>query len=174
MQIESFSALLRHDQANRHWLSQYEAASNASYQPITRGSKGFVSLLLAFRASGGMLDGDDLALLLAEYKQSDCMSLPVLIASGNLFRVTWRNTVWIPMFQFELSTLEIKPECGVVSSALEKSLDQWNAACWMILPNDRLDDRKPVDLIDTDFLAVLDAAVEMGSRPSCLDASVHC
>jgi len=144
---------LDHDQ----WPAQQYAAYNPSLDAFPS-SRGFVSILMAYRPSGGTLSSQELAQLLEERQSSELISLARLVAEHWIFGFAWRDTFWVPMFQFELRSLTIRPECRLVLFELSKSFDEWGIATWFTCPNTWLDNKKPVELLDSDFSAVLDAA----------------
>ncbi|MEO8153677.1 MAG: antitoxin Xre/MbcA/ParS toxin-binding domain-containing protein [Rhizobacter sp.] len=124
----------------------------------TPSSQGFIALLVAYRATGGTTPGDELARLLGEHQRGDFASLAGHIASHEIFGFEWRSTLWIPMFQFDLRDLAIKPGSRQVLAELAKVFDGWGVAAWFAQPNSWLNGRSPVDLVDSQLGAVLDAA----------------
>lgn len=121
-------------------------------------SRGFAALLATFRATGGTAKGDDLARLLEDHGIGDFVGLARLIAADDVFGFEWRGTLWIPMFQFELRDLSIKPAARAVLAELGAEFDGWARAAWFAQPNCWLHDRAPVNLLDTDLAEVLGAA----------------
>lgn len=126
--------------------------------PIEPSEGGFVALRDAYRATGGMADGDDLARLLEERQLGRYMSLARLIVLGGVFSVEWRGIYWIPMFQFGLHDLSLKPGPRQVLAELKPALEAWPLAAWFARPNMRLGRQRPVDLLDADLAGVLHAA----------------
>jgi hypothetical protein len=118
----------------------------------------FVAMQLAYRPTGGLLRGDDLALVLRDRQRGDYVSLARLIVSGEIFSFEWHDTFWIPMFQFELKSLDLKPGPRQVLGELSADFDGWSLAVWFAHPNSWLNERRPVDLVDTDLASVLRAA----------------
>lgn len=115
-------------------------------------------MLGGFRATGGIANGDEFAQLLKDRQHGDFVSLTQLIVLRKVFGFAWRNTFWVPMFQFELRDMTIRTEIRPILVELAQVLDNWSIATWFIQPNSSLIDRKPVDLLDSDFPGVLDAA----------------
>ncbi len=137
--------------------AQLDAVYNSILDSLPS-SKGFVSMLLAYRPSGGTLSSQELAPLLAYCHASESVSLARLIAERRIFGFAWRGTFWIPMFQFELRNLRIRSELSLVMLELAKSFDEWSIATWFTYPNIWLNNERPIDLLDSDFAAVHDAA----------------
>ena len=119
---------------------------------------GFAALMATYRATGGIARGDDLARLLEDHGLGDFVGLAKLIASNEVFGFRWRDTLWIPMFQFELRDLSIKPSTRLVLMQLGSRLDGWARAAWFAQPNSWLNDRRPVDRVDSHLADVLRAA----------------
>lgn len=120
--------------------------------------RGFTALRDAYRETGGIADGDDLARLLEERQLGRYMSLARLIVLGGVFSFEWRGIYWIPMFQFGLQDLSLKPGPRQVLAELMPVLKEWPLAAWFARPNARLSRQRPVDLLDADLPAVLRAA----------------
>ena len=121
-------------------------------------STGFTAMLLAYRASGGTARADDLARLLQDRPDGAYVSLARLMATRKVFSFEWRNTYWVPMFQFDLADLSQRPGAQQVLVELNSEFDDWHAALWFTQPNVWLQGVKPVDLKNTDLQAVLEAA----------------
>jgi len=122
----------------------------------TRG--GFAALLAAYRASGGTARGDDVARLLEDHRLANVIGLAQLIATNEVFGFEWRTTIWIPMFQFDLHDLSVRPSARMVLAELGDGFDGWARAAWFAQPNSWLERRKPVDVMDKDLNQVLSAA----------------
>ena len=120
--------------------------------------RGFAALLAAFLATGGTARGDDVARLLADHGIGDFIGLAKLIANGDVFGFEWRHELWIPMFQFELRNLSVKPATHQVLAALDCGFDGWSCAVWLARPNSCLNFRTSVDLLATRLADVLVAA----------------
>ncbi|MBC7955593.1 MAG: hypothetical protein H7Y33_06965 [Cytophagales bacterium] len=118
----------------------------------------FVAMRAGYRATGGIARGDDLARLLEDLQRGDVATLARVIASGDVFGFDWHGSFWVPMFQFELRDLSLKPAARQVQGELASVFDGWTMAVWFAQRNSWLDERKPVDLLDTEFQAVLQAA----------------
>lgn len=118
----------------------------------------FAALRTAYRASGGIARGDDLARLLDEHHSGDFVSLAMSILEGELFAFQWQHTFWIPMFQFDLRDLSIREGPHRVLAELESVFDGWSMAVWFAQRNSWLHGHRPVDLLDADLDSVLQAA----------------
>ena len=118
----------------------------------------FLAMRDAYRRSGGLARGEDFARLLEDQRRGDFVSLAKLIAAGEVLAFEWRDARWIPMFQFNLGDLSIKPAPRRVLGELAKTFDGWSLAVWFVEPNSWLSHRRPVDLIEAELPAVLEAA----------------
>lgn len=118
----------------------------------------FFAVQEALRGKGGLARADDLARLLEDCRHVDFIGLAKLMVSGAIFSVEWGGTHWIPMFQFNLADLTVKPAAQSVLNELSTTFDGWALVEWFTQPNDWLAGRLPVDMIDSDLPVVLDAA----------------
>ena len=118
----------------------------------------FNALRAAYRPSGGLARGDDLARLLEDLQQGDFVSLARLIVGREVFGFRWHEELWIPMFQFELRDLSTRTAHRPVLAELAPVFDQWSLADWFSRPNAWLCDRSPVSMLGSNLSAVLDAA----------------
>jgi hypothetical protein len=119
---------------------------------------GFLVMQMAFRASGGLARGDDLVRWLQGHSSSDVASLARLIVMAELFSFEWRDTYWVPMFQFDLDDLSIKRGPRQVMIELASEFDSWSLAAWFAQPNTWLSNTRPVDQLDHNLAGVLRAA----------------
>lgn len=118
----------------------------------------FAALRLAYMAFGGLARGDDLGRVMADHGPSTFISMTKLFADGEIFGFEWKGSTWIPMFQFGPADLSVKPESRRVRAELGEEFDGWTASAWFVEPNRWLAQRRPVDLLDSDVVAVLHAA----------------
>ena len=121
-------------------------------------SAGVASLLAAFRTSGGVVRGDELAMMLEDRKVGDLPSLGRAMATGEICSFQWRSAFWIPMFQFDLDKLTVKHGPNKIMRELEGVFDGWMLAAWFAQPNSWLSGRRPVDLLGSNLPAVFEAA----------------
>ena len=110
------------------------------------------------RATGGLACGDVLSRLLGNQSGGNFVTLARMVSAGNVFGFPWRDVFWVPVFQFDLSDLSPKRIPQDVRTELGCSFDGWELAAWFTSPNVWLQDRPPVDLLDSDSLSVLKAA----------------
>ena len=121
-------------------------------------SAGFAALLSAFRATGGVVRGNELAMMLEDLKMGDLASLGRAMAEREICSFQWRSAFWIPMFQFDLDNLSFKPGPRRILQELSGVLDEWMLTAWFAQPNSWLSGCKPVDLLASNWPAVHEAA----------------
>jgi hypothetical protein len=132
------------------------AAGDSDFARFT--DEQFEAMCANFHTTGGIARGDDLALLLEDHRRGAGASLSKLIASDQIFGFDRDGTLWVPMFQFELDDLRIRPAALKVRAELAAEFDGWEVASWFSQANAYLRDRRPVDLLDSSLREVLAAA----------------
>ena len=141
------------EQGRRKWGAEFDVPSG----------RGFIALLEAFRATGGTAPGEIVGRLLEEHQVGNAVSLAKLIYTGQAFGFDWRDSLWIPMFQFDVNDLVLKANARRVRAELPSLWSGWNVATWFAAPNARLDGRSPADRLDSDLEAVVQAAQSLES-----------
>ncbi len=121
-------------------------------------ARDFEMMLTSYLWSGGMARSADVSRHLAERQGDGHSSVERLLATNAIFGFDWRGSLWVPMFQFDASEMFVKPHSRQVLPALTGVFDGWTIACWYLEPNLWLQNRRPIDLLDANPLAVLDAA----------------
>lgn len=118
----------------------------------------FVALRGALRGSGGIAQGDDLARLLEDHRLGDFVSLARLVAHHDVFGFEFRESFWIPMFQFDLRDLSLTRGAAPVVAQLAEVFNGWMLAEWFACPNPCLGNWRPVDVLEETPSEVLSAA----------------
>ena len=121
-------------------------------------SRGFVTMLSDYHASVGLARGNSLGHLLDHWQCGNFISLARLIAADEIFSFNWRAETWIPMFQFDLRDLSVKPGLRRILAELKPVFNDWELAVWFLQCNPSLESARPVDLVDSDLAGVLQAA----------------
>ena len=80
------------------------------------------------------------------------------VAARQVLSFRWRGLIWVPMFQFNAVELSLRSGTRQVMRELAGVFDDWATAEWFVQPNAWLLDRPPLDVLDTDLPAVLQAA----------------
>ena len=118
----------------------------------------FEDMLGAYKSRGGTARADELAQLLEETQTGNFVSVAKRIVSQDILSFEWQNHFWIPMFQFNHEDMSVKQTVRRVAQELNTVLDNWTLALWFTEPNAWLRGRRPVDMVDSQFAAVWDAA----------------
>jgi hypothetical protein len=118
----------------------------------------FLSMLDAYRPTGGLVRGDDLADLQISRHSGDHASLARAIVAGEILCFDWNRTIWVPAFQLDRGDFTARREIGNVLAELSGTFDGMSAALWFVAPNAWLRGRAPVELFGVDIDEVLDAA----------------
>jgi hypothetical protein len=118
----------------------------------------FEALRAAYRATGGLVEGDDLGRILEDRRSGDCVSLARLIMSRAVFGFQWHGLFWVPTFQFDRHDLSTRTSTRRIVEELMPPYDGWEMAAWFVQPNPWLNGRRPLDGIDSDAGQVLKAA----------------
>ena len=119
---------------------------------------GFVALLSAYRSTGGTVRGDDLSRHVRSDAPGHLTNLARKLVSGAILSFSWRQTLWVPLFQFEDDGSEVKPAVTRILGELAGAFDSWEIAMWFVQPNSSLNEQRPVDLLDSHRVDVLQAA----------------
>jgi hypothetical protein len=151
------AARQRADPASPATVAPARSAAHPASE-FTPGDNGFIALCQAYRASGGISRGSDLAHWMVGRGQGDTRHLAALIVGGEAFSFDWRGTFWVPMFQFN----PLQPAWGdgarQVLTELRPVLDGWSLAGWFVRGNGWLAGERPLDLLATAPQQVLAAA----------------
>lgn len=115
----------------------------------------FLRLLAAYRVSGGLAPGSEIA---ARRPSTGLSALGRAIAVGEVIGLQWAGQHWLPVFQFERGDISVRPPVRVVLTELAELLDEEERIQWFVQPNAWLDDASPLQLLATDFSRVHDAA----------------
>jgi hypothetical protein len=120
--------------------------------------EGFVSLLEHYNASGGILNGAELAQRKTQCPDSNLSALAKLIVSGEVFSFEWRGEFWIPQFQFNTKDLTTRYCVGQVLRELTMVFDGWTLAVWFVQANPWIEHKKPIDMLELNLSQVIHAA----------------
>jgi hypothetical protein len=117
----------------------------------------FVALLPAFRLSGGLATGHEIAARM-ERAQSRCLTtLGQRIAAGELISFLWSGNFWLPWFQFA-SDMQLTNVAEGVIRELGDVMDGWELTQWLAQPQPSLEGKAPIELVPARTPAVIEAA----------------
>ena len=112
----------------------------------------------AYRRTGGLVSGAEVELLLRRHATQPLSLLARWIVTRRLVSYPWQSDILVPLFQFDRRDMSLRPETVQVVAELADTFDDWELAAWFAQPNSWLQDAAPVEVIDVDQPAVLQAA----------------
>jgi hypothetical protein len=115
-------------------------------------------LIEAFRSSGGVATGSELAAILSPLVDQSISRVARWIVSRQVVTFAWRATILIPLFQFDLDRMCFRAGMHSVCSEFSGAMDSAEIVLWFALPNAWLDGATPAKTMAIDVGAVLDAA----------------
>jgi len=118
----------------------------------------FAALALAYQSSGGIFRAEDLVRLAALGDGKDRAKLIGSITSGQILSFQWRQSYWVPIFQFEIGGTVQKNSARQVILELDDTFDDWEKVVWFVQPNVWLAGAKPLELIERQLPEVMHAA----------------
>ena len=118
----------------------------------------FVEMDCAFRATDGMACSGEVLTLLRRRCDQPISRLARWIVAREVVNFVWQSNRMLPLFQFELSTMTLRPQVTAVVRELADVFDDWSLALWFAQPNAWLDEHAPLEIVNADARAVLDAA----------------
>jgi hypothetical protein len=117
----------------------------------------FVALLPAFRLSGGLATGHEIAARMERAQSRSLATLGQRIASGELISFLWSGNFWLPWFQFG-SDMQVTDVAEGVIGELGDVLDGWELTQWFAQPQPSLEGKAPIELVAARTPAVIEAA----------------
>jgi len=134
--------------------AQGEGEGGASLQR----DRQFTGMLQAFRETGGVMRGDEAAALMQVRGTGSLSLLARWIVAREVLSFEWQGELWVPLFQFNLADMSLRPEVARISGEWSSAFDGWTLACWFATPHEHLGQRLPADVLAEDAGAVLQAA----------------
>jgi hypothetical protein len=118
----------------------------------------YVAMADAYGPSGGIAGCDAMVGLLRSSFDQPISVLARWIVGRTVVSFEWRSTTLLPMFQFDLADMTIRPRVSDVLRELRDAFDDQALALWFTRPNAWLDGRTPVDVLRNDAASVLHTA----------------
>lgn len=118
----------------------------------------FAALALAYQSSGGIFRAEDLVRLAALGNGKDRTELIRSITSGQILSFQWRQSYWVPIFQFEIGGTVQKNCARQVILELTDTFDDWEKVVWFVQPNVWLEGARPLELMERQLPDVMHAA----------------
>ncbi len=126
----------------------------------TPSGRAVAGVLSAFRRHGGLARGDDIADRLRQLHGTNLSALARRIVARELICFEWHGELWLPLLQFDWVDMSLQPAIRQVAAELAGVFDAWEVCCWLAAPNSSLGDRAPLDVLESDPIAVLQVARE--------------
>lgn len=130
-------------------------ANASSSENVQASDVDFLALLAAYRPSGGIARGGEIA---ARVLGADPSQLTRQISERSVLSFEWQGESWLPVFQFEPTTPTVKPSIQILVNELSGTLGCLELANWFVQPNTWLDDVAPLPMMQRQFARVHDAA----------------
>lgn len=142
--------IVRHTPDTAAGPSQCTSQSHRDHQ--------FVAMLNGYRASGGLCRSEEIRRMVQCRDEVPGAMLLRWMINRKVICFEWLSQTWFPWFQFQNSEMRPLPELTRVFAELTPFLDAWELANWFIQPNPWLEDRTPVDALQVNPSAILQAA----------------
>ena len=118
----------------------------------------YLAVARAYASSGGIAGCEEMVGLLRCCHDQPISVLARWIVGRAVVCFEWRATTLLPIFQFDVADMTIRPQVSDVLSELRDTFDDREVALWFAQPNAWIDGRAPVDVLRIDPVSVLDAA----------------
>lgn len=140
-----------------------EPSANASSgvalrAPSSLADHQFIEMLDAYRQSGGLARLQELAGLRGGGAQVDIANLANCISRRELICFEWQTYAWLPLFQFDLSDMTLRPQLQRIVAELSCIYNPWEVAFWFTQPKPWLSHRAPADTAASEFATLLQHA----------------
>jgi hypothetical protein len=112
----------------------------------------------AFRSTGGLMTGDELAVLLRRQADQPLSLLARWIVDRRVISFEASGETWLPVFQFEPGAMTVRRELQQVIDELREVFDDWELTEWFASSNCWLGGVSPSVCMLRDPEAVIGAA----------------
>ena len=135
------------------------ALSNVALRgPSNLADHQFIEMMDAYRQSGGLARLQELASLRGSGAPVDIANLANCISRRELICFEWQSYAWLPLFQFDLSDMTLRPQLQRIVAELSCIYNPWEVAFWFTQPKPWLSDRAPADTAALEFATLLQHA----------------
>jgi len=118
----------------------------------------FIAMLDAYRESGGLMRAPELSSMWQGHGISGANLLARWILKREVISFEWQATIWLPMVQFNRTTMTLVPGFEEIQAELVAVYNDCDVAQWFSLPNSWLADRTPASVLASAAPEVLIAA----------------
>lgn len=115
------------------------------------------AVLRRYQQHHGLAGGDEVAARLRGHVAQPISTLARWIV-GREVVVLPGHTVLLPLFQFDFDAGRVSPAVGAVLAELRPVFDDWDLVSWFATPNALLDAALPMQCLDGDPAALIEAA----------------
>ena len=112
----------------------------------------------AFRGTGGVIAGDEFSQLLRRKLDQPISLLARWIVQRRIVHFEWRCLTWLPLFQFDLASMQVRPGVHQAVAELRNVFDDWELTQWFARPNCWMDGGSPSELMAAAPNSVLEVA----------------
>jgi hypothetical protein len=130
----------------------------STVSPSVHLRSGVPGLPEAFRRSGGVVSTDALTMMLRRRSDQPISLLARWLVNRDVISFKSSGQTLLPTFQFDWLTGSVRPGVLGALAELRGAFDDDEIAAWFAQPNSSLFGDSPVNLIDQDPAAVLEAA----------------
>jgi hypothetical protein len=109
----------------------------------------FVSLLNAFRESGGLARANEVASQFQRRSNQDISVLGGWLLKRQVIGFEWHSKLWMPLFQFNPSDMSLRTGLADILAELVVVFNDWDLASWFARPNPWLSEGLPADALAT-------------------------
>lgn len=107
----------------------------------------FLQLMVKLRPHGGLLPIEEVRSI--GFVKHANLFLGEALIRRDLFALTWRHRLWLPLFQFRMPGWELSTKASEIAGHLHPVLQGFDLAEWFVTSSPWLGERCPVDLLDT-------------------------
>jgi hypothetical protein len=118
----------------------------------------FEMMSRAYSRLGGLVLGDGLAMKMREVRDQPISVLARWIVDRTVINFDWHGQMLLPLFQFDRFDMSPRKVVCDVLQTLASTHSDWGVALWFARPNGGLGGDAPIDVIDDDPAAVIQAA----------------
>jgi hypothetical protein len=140
------------------WEPKFEIPSSSPSWPSPGTQSRTAAMVEVFERTGGLMRSEQVLFMLRRRSSQALSMLARWIVDQRAVTFEWQADRLVPTFQFDLADMSIRPEAAAVLAELAGVFDDWELASWFAEPNAWLLGRRPVDTLQADTQAVLDAA----------------
>jgi hypothetical protein len=137
---------------------RFDFRNSAPRRPAADEESRRAAMVQVYDRNGGLARSDEVLFMLRRRTSQPLSMLARWIVDQRIVSFEWQAQQVLPMFQFDLADMTIQPGTAAVLAELAGIFDDWELAAWFAEPSAWLQGRIPVDVLESDMRAVVDAA----------------